>query len=534
MRKLILAIVLSVLFANPVFADYMNSKGGGGGSSTNTNIFTGANQATLTGFNYCSDVVVSPDGLYTYNIGILASNSDVAVVKVKISDGSIVSTRDLLVAATGYETAEIDSTGANLYAFSGVNYWKIDASALTITHTAAITGGVLDNHKGWDLSPNGATLAYVNSNVDQTVHLLNTTTFAVTNRTLGHSAGAANTYAVGFLDNTNIYAAYLGVSLIDQYTTAGAWVRAVDTTDANVREIRAGVNGNLFILGTTQLETVDTSHNVTAYPYIPSPSSMSVDKGAVATSTAEDLAIVIGTNEDRAYILDGTYVGPSPVSFPAFAMWNGTSRVGMAQDGSGRGFIASESSTPVLVSLSSDFVGFAANGDNRDITSVHTTGANIMTAGDNSTTPLTVNGKAGSAVDCFDVNVTPGSNCISVNQASTVTIGATGGGLVIQSNNWDNYFASLNFLSVGKGPRLKSGSNALVGSGTLSGGSLTVTTTAIDADDIVILTGTGGTVTNLGVIYEDKASRVNGTSFTVKSSNVLDTSDFSWVIQKVD
>ena len=61
------------------------------------------------------------------------------------------------------------------------------------------------------------------------------------------------------------------------------------------------------------------------------------------------------------------------------------------------------------------------------------------------------------------------------------------------------------------------------GTATTSGGTVTVATTAVTATCLILLTPQG----NSGVFYEDKAARVNGTSFEIVST--LDT-DFAWMI----
>lgn len=72
---------------------------------------------------------------------------------------------------------------------------------------------------------------------------------------------------------------------------------------------------------------------------------------------------------------------------------------------------------------------------------------------------------------------------------------------------------------------------ALAGTGTLSSGSATINTTAVTSSSIVFIVDQGGGVlANIGSLYEDKPSRVAGTSFAVKSTNTLDSSNFGWWI----
>lgn len=82
--------------------------------------------------------------------------------------------------------------------------------------------------------------------------------------------------------------------------------------------------------------------------------------------------------------------------------------------------------------------------------------------------------------------------------------------------------------TAGKGIYIKEGSNATMGTSTLSGGTLTINTSKVTANSRIFLTAQEGTVTDLGMLYIQ--SRTAGTSFTVKSTNALDTCTFSWLI----
>ena len=73
------------------------------------------------------------------------------------------------------------------------------------------------------------------------------------------------------------------------------------------------------------------------------------------------------------------------------------------------------------------------------------------------------------------------------------------------------------------------GGAAVAGAGTLSGGTATISTTAVTANSLIFVTDTGGGVlANIGSLYISAKSA--GTSFTVTSTNVLDSSTFSFFI----
>ena len=71
-------------------------------------------------------------------------------------------------------------------------------------------------------------------------------------------------------------------------------------------------------------------------------------------------------------------------------------------------------------------------------------------------------------------------------------------------------------------------SNSSAGKVTLVAGSATVNTTSVQTSSIILLTVQGGTLTNVGSQYI--SARTAGTSFTISSLNILDTSTVGWVI----
>lgn len=99
------------------------------------------------------------------------------------------------------------------------------------------------------------------------------------------------------------------------------------------------------------------------------------------------------------------------------------------------------------------------------------------------------------------------------------------------STTGDESITSGNLLlnTLGKSLRVKEGSNACMGTGTLNGTTeVTVSTTAVTANSRVFITveTPGGTVGGAAYV----SSRIAGTSFGVKGLVALDTSTFAWVI----
>lgn len=86
--------------------------------------------------------------------------------------------------------------------------------------------------------------------------------------------------------------------------------------------------------------------------------------------------------------------------------------------------------------------------------------------------------------------------------------------------------------TAGVGFRIKEGSNARMGTGTLSGGTATIANTSVTSSSRIFITdtGNGGVLTNVGSLAVTSISA--GTSFTVASTNVLDASTFNWFIME--
>jgi hypothetical protein len=101
----------------------------------------------------------------------------------------------------------------------------------------------------------------------------------------------------------------------------------------------------------------------------------------------------------------------------------------------------------------------------------------------------------------------------------------------ITNNGTLSYVGNIKLTTAGNGFYIKEGSNATMGIATMVGGAVTVSTTKVTASSRIFLTVNGyGVLANLGGVYEDTSVRVAGTSFSIKSLNVLDTSNVAWMI----
>ena len=98
---------------------------------------------------------------------------------------------------------------------------------------------------------------------------------------------------------------------------------------------------------------------------------------------------------------------------------------------------------------------------------------------------------------------------------------------VINSNPFD-FVGSIHLPLTGK-LEIATGTNSTVGTATLVGGTVTVSTTSVTASSIIFLSNqSGGTVADLGEHYISTITA--GTSFVITSTNSLDTAILGWLI----
>lgn len=113
---------------------------------------------------------------------------------------------------------------------------------------------------------------------------------------------------------------------------------------------------------------------------------------------------------------------------------------------------------------------------------------------------------------------------------SSGTIGFAGAGVQrarISSTGVEATSGDLIVTTAGKGLKVKEGTNAKMGTATMVAGTVVVATTSVSATSRIFLTTNtpGGTP---GAVYV--SSRVAGTSFTISSTSVADTSTVAWMI----
>lgn len=126
------------------------------------------------------------------------------------------------------------------------------------------------------------------------------------------------------------------------------------------------------------------------------------------------------------------------------------------------------------------------------------------------------------------INQTGGANGITRSIYINPTLTAAADYRAIEVTAGVSLFRDLKLTTAGDGLYVKEGSNATMGTATLSAGTVTVNTTKVTANSRIFLTVNGGTLTNVGTVYI--SARSAGTSFTISSVNVLDASDVAWII----
>lgn len=144
-------------------------------------------------------------------------------------------------------------------------------------------------------------------------------------------------------------------------------------------------------------------------------------------------------------------------------------------------------------------------------------------------------------IDVFGTNFTGKGSVVEINNKAnsnmrfltndTIAMDINGAQQVTYYGDLITSGSSLKLTSPGDGVYIKEGSNARMGTATLVAGTVTVSNTSVTANTrIFVSIDNAGTVANLGTIYEDSTVRSAGTSFTIKSTNILSNAVVSWLL----
>lgn len=131
-----------------------------------------------------------------------------------------------------------------------------------------------------------------------------------------------------------------------------------------------------------------------------------------------------------------------------------------------------------------------------------------------------------------------GTNAVTITDAATFYIAGTpaAGTNMTLTNKWAAWIVGnsrvdgdFKLTTAGNGFAIKEGgAGDTMGVATLVGGTVVVNTTKVTANSRIFLTGEGGNIVNLGSY--SVSARTAGTSFTILSSNILDTNTVGWII----
>lgn len=196
-----------------------------------------------------------------------------------------------------------------------------------------------------------------------------------------------------------------------------------------------------------------------------------------------------------------------------------TLTVGAWPDKTATGTTTVNASTTVTGS-STLFLTQIAVGDQIAVSSASSTFANVTAVASN--TSLTVDTALGNGT----------TQTISVRRAiARFDDRSANVALLLDPDSNAKLSGNLSVITAGKGLRVKEGSNATMGTATLSGGTATVNTTVVTANSRILLTAQ-----SLGTIIVPAALAVSarsaGTSFTILSSDATDTSVVAWLIME--
>lgn len=541
-------------------------------AGTTTVTATGAGSGTVTSVS-----VVTANGVsgsvatatttpaITLTLGAITPSSVAASGTVTGSNLSNTNTGDqnitspnstLIIGGSPTSTIDINLTNANIW--TELQTYKISDSATTTVTTAVTlthdTSGTPAANYGTQLLFQGQSTTTADRNMAAINAIWTTATDASRASALQFqtltAAGSLTTQAT--LNETGKF----GLGTATFGTVNILTVAANNTTDnAATVQINSNAVGNKnLILNAFASQTANAfeaqNSSGTAYVKIGPPTLLSTGGASnffnvTGTLTAANSAQEFGVNFQITSAGTGTTAGQVALNLNMLSGYTGNKgtfgiQLTNACAGTGTGEFAGgaanygilTSASVVTAGTNVGFQGFAASSSTRNIGMM-----GVATTASNGATNI------GGVAIGLNTGTTPTSIGFYIGMSQTVPTFASCA-LLVENSGTANpiaLFRSSNTTKssidssgnittqvAGIGFQVKGGSNARIGTGTLSGGTLAVANTSVTASTLVFLTDTtSGALTNVGSLTVTTAA---GTGFTVNSTNVLDTSTFNYIL----
>jgi len=233
--------------------------------------------------------------------------------------------------------------------------------------------------------------------------------------------------------------------------------------------------------------------------------------------------------------------------FANAAAGTGTTGVGVWGNPSNNGLVANATATTAGANMGATFMaqgGSTSIGSQSISVTTKNSATNIGVLGlglNAGTSPIQIGGYFGlqattptfaSAAGVFDNGAVAAPIALFRDNGTTQVAIVDGGAVAIgAATATDKLEVTGNIALMAAGNKIKitTGTNASAGTATLSGGTVTVSTTAVTANSLIFLTdATTGALTNIGT--PTVGTKTAGTSFVINSTNVLDASVVNWII----
>lgn len=383
---------------------------------------------------------------------------------------------------------------------------NISGNAATVTTNANLTGPIASSGNATSItSQTGTGTTFV---MQASPSLTTPNINVATGTGLILTGTSANIFSVGANGSTNpvvqidasVSSQADGISIQGGAAGAGTIISSISSSATSSLKIQSKGTANLSLFTGSSSATLNLGLNsnarigITDSKVMFTPAASGIAAGARFSFAAigGDSNLTVSTEAPLIYFNGGVTRG------------HATGTLTLQRDfritGSTHGFAGASTATDVAA-LSID--GYGQAGTNATFTNAHA----IL---------IPTQAIAGTVVNAYGINVVAPTGATTLNQAALFTgdVGLTSGNLLINT--------------AGKGISIKSGSNARIGTGTLSGGTATISNSSVTANTRVFLQDTtSGGLTNVGVLT---AVTTAGTGFVVTSTIALDTSTFNWFL----